>query len=228
MQRTPEPSLICRQLLFQLPGRFVGAAQAGPAALRALHPRHHRCSSHSRETGSRCLLALRSSRACAACGSSAALVHCRDAYAPSEGMRPAAPAGLDLAAVNAVKTCNCSVAVMAEALAEPLSAMRRFPRKPPIFSINGGGGTVLSAGLLQRLGRRRFEDCVHGHGRGGLGNCAGAPNRRPEHSQCGLGVQRCCLANACTGACAMPHDALSMMCTTGPVVTTLLQGATAC
>ncbi|KAL4420943.1 hypothetical protein ABPG77_004572 [Micractinium sp. CCAP 211/92] len=72
--------------------------------------------------------------------------------------------GLDLGAANAVKTCNCSVAAMAEALSKPLAAMRRFPNQPPIFSINGGGGAVISAGLLQRLQRRRFEACVSGRG----------------------------------------------------------------
>ncbi|KAL4434225.1 hypothetical protein ABPG75_000666 [Micractinium tetrahymenae] len=80
--------------------------------------------------------------------------------------------GLDLAAANVLKTCSCSVAAMAQAFAEPLASMRRFPSQPPVFSINGGGGAILSAGLLERLGRRRFQDCVSGHGR--PVNCAGS------------------------------------------------------
>ncbi|KAL4422902.1 hypothetical protein ABPG75_009099 [Micractinium tetrahymenae] len=50
-----------------------------------------------------------------------------------------------------------------------------FPLTPPIFSVDGGAGAILSIGLLRRLDARRFESCVLGQEArtGGPETCGG-------------------------------------------------------
>lgn len=85
-------------------------------------------------------------------------------------------AGLDLEAVHALKTCNCTVPVMAAGFAHLLTGERqfkRFPRVTPIFAINGGAGAIFSRGLLQRVRVLHYERCVLGKGPPIFAKCLG-------------------------------------------------------
>ncbi|KAL4434222.1 hypothetical protein ABPG75_000663 [Micractinium tetrahymenae] len=87
--------------------------------------------------------------------------------------------GLDLEAAHALKTCNCSVAAMAthfEGLLGEKDRFKSFPLHPPITTVAGGGGAVLSAGLLRRLNNSLYESCVHGNetSTGGATACGGS------------------------------------------------------
>ncbi len=85
-------------------------------------------------------------------------------------------AGLDLEAVHALKTCNCTVPVMAAGFADLLTGERqfkRFPRVTPIFAINGGAGAIFSRGLLQKVRVPHYERCVLGKGPPIFAKCLG-------------------------------------------------------
>ncbi|KAL4420942.1 hypothetical protein ABPG77_004571 [Micractinium sp. CCAP 211/92] len=84
--------------------------------------------------------------------------------------------GLDLEAVHALKTCNCTVPVMAAGFADLLTGERqfkRFPRVTPIFAINGGAGAIFSRGLLQKVRVVHYERCVLGKGPPIFAKCLG-------------------------------------------------------
>lgn len=85
-------------------------------------------------------------------------------------------AGLDLEATHALKTCNCTVPVMAEGFADLLTGERqfkRFPKVTPIFAINGGAGAIFSRGLLQQIRVPQYEKCVLGKGPPIFAKCLG-------------------------------------------------------
>ena len=83
--------------------------------------------------------------------------------------------GLDLRGSTALKTCSCTVADLAREFGPVLAGWKGFPAAPPITAVDGGGGAVLSAGLLRRLDARRFRSCVAGleGARGGPTTCGG-------------------------------------------------------
>lgn len=106
--------------------------------------------------------------------------------------------------MHALKTCNCTVPVMAQGFADLLTGDRqfkRFPRVTPIFAMNGGAGAIFSRGLLKQIRVPQYEKCVLGKGPPIFAKClgeraAGRPAGTPTARSLNNGDAAWCFQNA--------------------------------